>query len=471
MPKFILTVFEPTRERALAAVRDADSLVDGFEIRLDALDGSVASAEAFRGATPKELILTRRGRSFTTTEIENALAMGFDWIDVELGSEIPSSAANRIILSVHDFDGCPDPNALYHRMKAAGTAKRKIAVSPATFSDNERLLTTLSTASDGRFTAIGMGTRGLYSRLLAPFYGSELVFLARDEQSRAAPGQFTVDQARQIYGSANPEVPTTLFAVVGNPVSHSHSPKIHNALFREAGLPAAYSMIEARSFDEVGAAMTAQTAFAPTGISITAPFKEDAWRFAVNNGARLTDRASRSRAVNTLVRLDRQLVADNTDVIGFSAGMGTAALANRTAAVVGAGGAARAALVALQDAGVSGTIYNRNEEKSAELAREFGVGARPLAELPAFRGALIINALPADVEVDFPMFRGTYIDVSYGGMAEARADRARNAGMTVFDGTDFLNAQAKPQFELFRRAARETSGEPVTARSNQRLQR
>lgn len=466
MTTFVLTVHEPRMDRALAAIAAAPDFVQAVELRLDALeDAPVLSA--FRAATEKSLILTRRSKTkpspFSREEIQRAIDAGFDWIDVELGDDLPdiSSFGDFVILSVHDFEGMPDLIPLVRHMKTFPAAKRKIAVTPRTFLESEQVLMALGASSDPNLTMIGMGSRGLYSRILAPFFGSDLVFLAADEASLAAPGQLTIKKAQSIYGGKPPAV-NSLFAVVGNPVGHSMSPEIHNPVFRQLEIDAAYSMIEVASLDEVTRAMTDRTPFAPAGLSITAPFKEDAFRFASSVNAEMNARARRSRAVNTLVRIDDAFIADNSDVVGFQTGLSLSKPS--VAALIGAGGAARAALVALQDAGIRTTVFNRNAERGEAVGREFGVEVRPLSELSRFRADVVINALPGSARVDFPA-SPLYIDVAYGAEADERIQKASRNGSQIFDGGDFLAAQALPQFELFLRAAGSPLDSPRTRKS------
>jgi 3-dehydroquinate dehydratase/shikimate dehydrogenase len=465
MGKVVLTIYEPTVERAVKAIGAAEASAAAFEIRLDAMAIPLEALEPIRGATARELILTRRSvgtaRPFSAAEVEQAIRAGFDWIDLEyserVDTELLSRFADRIILSHHDFHATPDTDALYGAIRKLPAGRRKIAATPVSFQDNERLLHTLASARDPHLTVIGMGARGLYSRILAPFFGSELIFAARDAATLAAPAQLTLEQARTIYGANGTRlgVPRALFAVVGNPVGHSRSPEIHNPGFREAGVPAAYSMIEVQRFDELANAMIARESFAPLGVSITAPFKEEAYLFARAHHARITPRAEGCQAVNTLVLFRDYLFADNTDVVGFIAGLQLARRATH-AALLGAGGSARAALVALREAGVTGTVYNRTFEKGMALARQFGFRAAPLEAVRGFHGDLIVNALPAQAAVEIPMQADqVYIDVAYAAEAEPRLARARAAGMRVFDGMDFLRAQALPQSDAFLAAARE----------------
>jgi shikimate 5-dehydrogenase len=203
-----------------------------------------------------------------------------------------------------------------------------------------------------------MGAHGLYSRILAPFFGSELQFVSVDEARSAAPGQLTLQHALAIYGPNRAGLRAErIFAIVGNPAAHSGSPAIHNAIFRQRGIAAAYSIFETDDFLDIAAPFARGERFAPDGLSVTAPFKEDALTFAESVGADIRENAREAGAVNTLVRIGGRIVADNTDVDGFET---LIRMTNaRTAVVIGAGGTARAALVALRRAGIAYTVFNR----------------------------------------------------------------------------------------------------------------
>jgi shikimate 5-dehydrogenase len=161
---------------------------------------------------------------------------------------------------------------------------------------------------------------------------------------------------------------------------------------------------------------------------VTAPFKDDAFAFAQAHGAELGENAQRARAVNTLVNIDGRLIADNTDVDGFAALLPRA----KRAAVIGAGGTARAALAALANAGIVATVYNRTSSK----------GDAPLEALADFDGELIINTLPSGVDVVIPPCE-TYIEAAYGSGARDVDARQRIGGL------ELLHTQALRQHELF----------------------
>jgi shikimate dehydrogenase len=193
----------------------------------------------------------------------------------------------------------------------------------------------------------------------------------------------------------------------------------------------------------------------PCGLSVTVPFKIDAYRFAQQRSATIGENAKDCEAVNTLVNVRGLLLADNTDVDGFTAILREVCGKDRkSVAIVGAGGTARAALVAVSRANMHVTIFNRTESRGGELASRFGARGEPLDELNRFDGEVIINTTTSDAEIEMPSRPGmTYVESSYGNPAAARRlDRLRDNGVRVFDGLDLLRAQAVRQHELFMKA-------------------
>ncbi|MGH9141360.1 MAG: type I 3-dehydroquinate dehydratase [Thermoanaerobaculia bacterium] len=416
--QLVVTIFEETSERAVDAIRALHADHDAIELRVDAFGGRVFDWTAVRAATTKPIIVTNRGGEPVDVDA--------DFVDVEWGREVPKNC--QAILSHHDFDGMPDVEQLVSEMRGADQVK--IAVTPRNFADNARLLSLL----DGKrnLTMIGMGGRGLYARILAPFFGSQQQFVSIDESRSAAPGQLTLARALAIYGPHRDTLRADwIFAIVGNPAAHSGSPAIHNAIFRERGVTAAYAIFETDDFLDIANPFARAERFAPTGMSITAPFKEEALAFAESIGADIRENARDAGAANTLVRIGGRIVADNTDVDGFAALIEKNT--GRTAAIIGAGGTARAALVALRRAGIDTTLFNRTEGK---------MGAKPLSKLPSWRGDLIINTLPRNVTVALPD-AGTIVNAAYGG-SDSHANYTTN-----YTGLDLLRAQAVRQSELF----------------------
>lgn len=398
--KLVVTVYEETCSAAVHAIRAIELPHDMIEVRAEKF-ASIDFA-ALRAATAKPIVLTVRGGRTPVS----ALDAGIDFIDIEWPHvpEVPE----RTVYSHHDYEGMRDVESIVSAMWARGCAHTKLAASPRTFAENERLLGLLGQAEARPTSVIGMGERGLYSRILAPFLGSELAFVAASHV--AAPGQLTLARAHEIYGVARAE---KVFAIAGYPAGHSLSPVIHNALFREKRVPAAYTIASFESFDEIKNAFLRGN---PCGLSVTTPFKEEAFRVDAEMG----ENAKRARAVNTLVNVHGTILGDNTDVDGFKALLPQAT----EAAVLGRGPTARAALVALEDANIPATMFTRD---NMHALRSF---------------ELIVNTLPPEAEVAIPPCR-TYIEAAYSGAGKDVDAQTRIGGLQL------LHAQAVRQHQLF----------------------
>ena len=159
--KLFVTTFDlrPDAVRALAS-RDCD----GVELRAEAAEALVDMA-ALRAVTSKPLLLTYRGMRVGDAQIEAAIQAGIDFVDVEWNEGVDITRyRQRVVLSHHDYEGVPDDlEALIDAMLARGCAETKLAVTPRSFADNERLMRALKRRPG--LTLFGMGERGLYSRM------------------------------------------------------------------------------------------------------------------------------------------------------------------------------------------------------------------------------------------------------------------------------------------------------------------
>ena len=440
--QLVVTILEDSLEPALGAIRSVEADHDGVEVRVEAFEE--VDFAAIRAATAKPLIVTwrNRGPAVALEGLPRALAAGIDFVDVEwredLDEETVRRFRERIVLSHHDYEGIHDVERVFAKMAALGCAHTKLAATPRTLKENLGILDLLQAAGCRLPTVTGMGERGLYARILGPFRGSALAFVAAG--APAAPGQLSLERALDIYGPRREGLGAEhTFAVAGDPAGHSFSPSIHNRLFREKNVRAAYTIASVARFEEVTEALASGEL---TGVSVTAPFKEEAFEFARRSGARMGDHAVASGAVNTLVRAGEEMLADNTDVDGFRMLLAEVCGRDRkSVAIVGAGGTARAARVAVEREGMPAVLFNRTAGR---------LGARPLQELRAWDGEVLIDTTPADL--DLPFHAGmTYIRAAYGAPSRA-VDAAAEAGARVFDGLDLLEAQALRQHELFLRA-------------------
>ena len=263
------------------------------------------------------------------------------------------------------------------------------------------------------------------------------------------------------------------YAVIGNPIAHSKSPYIHASFARQTGQALEYDRILAEP-EEFPAVVVEFFAHGGSGLNVTVPFKEAAWRLADEH----SPRAELAQAVNTLIRLsDGRLRGDNTDGVGLvqdlTANEGFD-FGGRRVLLLGAGGAARGVLRPLLDTGLAQlTIANRTADKARALALVTGESGRVtgcgLPELAGLRFDLIVNATSAGLAGDVAPIPGdclapggwTY-DMVYGDAPTpfCRWGHTHGAARTL-DGLGMLVEQAAESFRLWRGVSPETA--PVIA--------
>ena len=249
---------------------------------------------------------------------------------------------------------------------------------------------------------------------------------------------------------------TKHYAVIGHPVSHSLSPRIHQAFGRQSGIALVYAAIDSEDFEA-----TLQ-AFDGSGANITLPYKQRALAAC----STLSNRARRAGAVNTLVRGDGGWHGDNTDGAGLVrdlTGRHGLDLRKRRTLLLGAGGGARGVAPALLDAGIGDLfIVNRTSERADALADALGepgrVHPRYLGDLKALgEFDLVINATSATRDAQLPALpmslagrRTAAVDLSYGEAAIPFLAWARAAHChDVIDGLGMLVEQAADSFALW----------------------
>jgi shikimate dehydrogenase len=245
------------------------------------------------------------------------------------------------------------------------------------------------------------------------------------------------------------------FAVVGDPVAHSLSPLIHNAWMATAGLDAHYERIHLQSLHAAEDLRAMAQAY--DGLNITLPHKIAALAAATN----ASPEARIVGAANTLVQNDGAWIAHNTDVAGFEIAMRAAAgdeLRNLRVLLIGAGGAARAAVVSLNRAGAELTIANRSEVNAAALANELAphahtAGLDAIEALSASADVIVNSASLGHAGGSLPPLAPgngrAFLDLSYGKAAAPILAAASAAGWTPHDGLSMLVGQAAAAFELW----------------------
>lgn len=246
-----------------------------------------------------------------------------------------------------------------------------------------------------------------------------------------------------------------LGGIVGQPVSHSLSPVIHNAWLEAGGIDGTYAAFAPTDAAGFEALVAAGRAGLIAGVNVTAPFKEQA--FAMADEAGTAARATGS--ANILVFKDGRVLADSADGAGVLYALAEQApkltLKGASVVILGAGGAARAGAGALIEAGAALSILNRTRERAEALAADLGPAVSVAADAGVLEGAdLVINALSVAPDIDLAMLKpsAAVMDMTYKPVVTPLLAAARVRGLTTVDGLAMLIGQAAPSFEtIFRR--------------------
>jgi shikimate dehydrogenase len=232
-----------------------------------------------------------------------------------------------------------------------------------------------------------------------------------------------------------------IFAVAGNPISHSKSPYIYNTHFTKEKINACYTALAADSASEIATTIRELNL---SGCNITAPFKEEIIPYCDE----IDSTAGKLQSVNTLVFSDNKIKAFSTDSYGVQKSIESALgdINGKKALVLGAGGAGRMACYALHYSGANVTVMNRTFEKAKILAQNLGVKAIEVhhAEKICPTADIIVNTLPAGKSLfpaKFLKSGSLLLDAVYT-HNDFRVEAIRN-GVTVILGESWLLQQAE----------------------------
>ena len=471
-----------------AALRQA-ALADLIELRLDEVaDVPEERLREFVEECPKPVIAAVHGpEAFGTFAgtIEERLEVlrmaaragcrfvDIDWrLSLELGEV--EGKCHRIV-SRHETEGTPEDLAALHEEVQEVLYEGdvvKLVTHASSSEDGLRLLRYLREKGKG-LVAFCSGERGSFTRVLAPILGSPFTYAAPAEipgfeaGGPTAPGQLRVNDLHALVPPGGLSHETAVFGVVGAPVAHSWSPRVHGMALKAAKLDAIYLAFEPDDFAEF-LALADDECF--RGFSVTAPFKGDAHR-----AARSMDSASeQAEAANTLVREADGWRAFNTDAPAIRETLERAmrshsevpgrpvALGAETGLVLGTGAAA-AACSALREVGAKLLVAGRSEERARALAERFGGEGIAWESVADSEYDLLIHCTPAGSLADPETLAipeewiregALVLDGVYRPVKTPLLSAALAKGCTAVPGGEWFVRQAAQQYKLF------TSQEP-----------
>lgn len=250
---------------------------------------------------------------------------------------------------------------------------------------------------------------------------------------------------------------TKLAAVIGNPIKHSRSPRLHGHWLQRHGIVGQYVPLHVTE-DDLEACLRLLPRMGFAGINVTLPHKEAVLKLADCCSAT----AQRIGAANTLTFANGTIEADNTDAYGFTWNILDHApnWTPQLVAVIGAGGASRAVVAALQDRGAQTIrLTNRRHERSEQLASDFGgnIEVVPWQERHAMLAGCdtlinatslgMDNAPPLDLALEDLPANALVNDLVYAPLQTKLLERAAARGNLAIDGLGMLLHQAVPGFE------------------------
>lgn len=250
---------------------------------------------------------------------------------------------------------------------------------------------------------------------------------------------------------------TKICIIIGDPVAHSLSPRMHTAAYKALGIDDQYIFIAAQvKSPDLSASIAGIKAMGIHGITCTMPHKTD----VMNYLDAIDTAAEKIGAVNTIVNENGILKGYNTDWLGIVTPLKKmTSLKGKKIAVIGAGGAARSAIYGLKQSKADIYVFNRNFERAQQLAQEFGITPKPMSEIRYIKNCdIVINTTPLGMHpyehispVPKEYLTSTHIvfDVVYSPYETQLLKDAKTIGARIIHGIEMLLHQGTAQFELY----------------------
>ncbi|WP_338598037.1 type I 3-dehydroquinate dehydratase [Saccharopolyspora sp. SCSIO 74807] len=381
----------------------------------------------------------------------------YDVVDLEAEHDLVPELLDRIPVRrrrISWHGTAAERDVLHERFDRMAAIGAELYLLTTSASQPEQALVPLRFLADlGRsdVTAFATGTAGFWSRLLAPWLGAPVVFGRLDGDDAEVP---TVEQLVADYGFPRLPPLNTVCGIVGRSVLASVSPRLHNAGYRALGIPALYLPFQVEEFEPFWGA-AAESGLSELGLplrgaTVVSPHKEA----ALATAGTASPAARSSGSANSLVLHGDSWRADtsNNPAISLALTRFDIPVSGRKAAVIGCGGAGRAAALALAGCGADTVLVNRDPRRGRAVAELLGFEFTPLDEFRADGYSLLVHATPVTGQVPFRPAElpgdAVVVDMVYAPEETAVSAAARDRGLAVIDGWDVLLADAGCQFHF-----------------------
>ncbi len=405
----------------------------------------------FTGALPAQLEV-----------LQSAALAGCQIVDLEIESaeetkpaqlaKLRSSGA-ALLISFHDFTRTRSLSQAADRIEIYKPDYVKVVSTARSLADNLAVLRLIEDRSlSTHIVGIAMGEEGILSRVLSPRAGAAFTFASFSEGTETAPGQISAHALHDIYRIEHLDTATRLFAVAGNPISHSLSPLMHNTAFRREVVNAVMLPLKPRSLDDL---LTVIRELPLAGVAVTMPFKQEVLPHLAN----MDPLTAKIGACNTLrTGADGKLYGFNTDVAGVIRPLEKRLrLKGARVAVLGAGGAARAAIFGLVEQGAEVFVINRTHDKAVTLARQAKAKSLKHEAFAKQHFDVLINTTPCGMKgfkqtmpiAEKELNAGLVFDMVYNPIETPLLKLARGRGIPVVSGLEMFIQQGARQFEIW----------------------
>jgi 3-dehydroquinate dehydratase/shikimate dehydrogenase len=357
------------------------------------------------------------------------------------------------MISFHDFTRTKALDKVSARIEAFEPDFVKVVSTARTLADNLAVLRLIEDRSHTeQMVGIAMGEEGLISRVLGPRAGAAFTFAALEDGAETAPGQIGAHTLRDLYRVEHLDQATRIFGVAGNPIAHSLSPLMHNTAFRRESVNAILLPLKVKSLDDL---LTVVRELPLGGVAVTMPLKQEVLPHLAN----MDPLTARIGACNTLrTGADGKLYGFNTDVAGIVRPLERRLkLKGARVVVLGAGGAARAAVFALVDQGAEVFVVNRTHEKAVALARQAKAKSLKHELLAKQRFDVLINSTPCGMAgnkqalpiAESELNASLVFDMVYNPLDTPLLKLAKSRGLHVISGLEMFVQQGARQFEIW----------------------
>ncbi|SNS39624.1 3-dehydroquinate dehydratase [Granulicella rosea] len=458
-------------EKASVAVKETPFL----ELRLDYLEKPAAALPKIKQFIAEHsaatIVATCRcisgGGKFQGTAqdeldmLVKAAGAGVHMVDLELGSAEALKPAGiqklrdtgvGIIVSYHDFKATGNLDAVYARILPFDPHFIKIVPTAQKLTDNLTLLRFLERVDQPNIVGICMGEFGIISRVLGVRTGSAFTFASATVGEETAPGQIAARTLIETYRLEDIDASTKVYGVAGDPVGKSMSPMMLNSAFRRETVNAVYLALQTKKIEDL---VELVREIPIHGLSVTMPHKQTIMAHLEH-----TDPLSaKIGACNTVLRAqDGKLYGFNTDVAGIVTPLERRlTLKGAKILVLGAGGAARAAVFGLRDKGAEVFILNRTPETAQKLARQAGAKVIKREAIAKSSFDVIINTTPVGMAgtkspalLTAEELKTRFVfDLVYNPIETPLIRLARQNNIPVITGVEMFVLQGARQFEIW----------------------